>query len=114
MQSFPMFINTSNRRVVIAGGGEQAAQKARLILKTDAHIVLAAPELDAELQGVVTQGRASHHAGPISGETFADSALAFIGTGCAGADAALHAIAKDAAALVNVVDRPDLCDATTP
>lgn len=114
MQSFPMFIKTSNRRVVIVGGGEQAAQKARLMLKTDAHIVLAAPDLDPELQGVVGQGRATHHDGHITAETFADSALTFIGTSCAGADAALHAIAKDAGALVNVVDRPDLCDATTP
>ena len=40
MQSFPMFFRTTGRRIVIAGGGEQAAQKARLALKTDARIVL--------------------------------------------------------------------------
>lgn len=40
MKSFPMFIKTTDRRVVIVGGGEQAAQKARLILKTDAKILL--------------------------------------------------------------------------
>ena len=28
MKSFPMFIRTTGRRVVICGGGEQAAQKA--------------------------------------------------------------------------------------
>lgn len=49
MQSFPMFIRTTGRRVVIAGGGEQAAQKARLMLKADATLVLVAPELDDEL-----------------------------------------------------------------
>ncbi|MFQ6548657.1 siroheme synthase CysG [Aestuariibius sp. 2305UL40-4] len=109
-----MFIRTTGRRVVIAGGGEQAAQKARLILKTDAEIVLAAPALDAELQGLVTQGRATHHGDRISPGTFAGSELTFIATGCAGADAALHAIAKDGGATVNVVDRPELCDALTP
>ena len=36
MKSFPMFIKTTDRRVVIAGGGEQAAQQTRLMLKTDA------------------------------------------------------------------------------
>ena len=61
MKSFPMFIRTTGRRVVIAGGGEQAAQKARLILKTDAQIVLVSPSLDEELQGLVAQGRATHH-----------------------------------------------------
>lgn len=114
MQSFPMFIRTSGRRVVIAGGGEQAAQKARLILKTDAEILLTAPALDAELAGFVAQGRAAHAAGPVTAETFSGAALSFIATGCAGADAALHAIAQDAGALVNVVDRPELCDAITP
>ncbi len=39
MKSFPMFIRTTGRRVVICGGGEQAAQKARLMLKTDATLV---------------------------------------------------------------------------
>ena len=114
MKSFPMFIRTTDRRVVIAGGGEQAAQKARLILKTDARIVLAAPELDAELRGIVAQGRATHDAGPVTPATFAESALSFIATGCAGADAALHALAKEGGAVVNVVDRPELCDAITP
>ncbi|MEL6644232.1 MAG: siroheme synthase CysG [Pseudomonadota bacterium] len=114
MQSFPMFIKTTGRRVVIAGGGEQAAQKARLILKSDAQIVLAAPELDAELSGLVGQGRASHHTGAITPDTFRGSALTFVATGCPGADAAIHALAKEGGALVNVVDRPALCDAITP
>ncbi len=114
MKSFPMFIRTTGRRIVIAGGGEQAAQKARLALKTDAEIILAAPELDAELQGIVAQGRALHHDDHVGPDLFRDSALAFIATGCAGADAALHAIAKESGAVTNVVDRPELCDATTP
>ena len=114
MKSFPMFIRMSNRRVIIAGGGEQAAQKARLVLKTEAEIVLAAPELDAELQALVSGGRALHHTGTISKDTFTGAALVFVATGCVGADVALHALAKEAGALVNVVDRPELCEATTP
>ncbi len=114
MKSFPMFIRTTGRRVIIVGGGEQAAQKARLILKSDAEIVLAASDLDAELTGLVSEGRARHFEGPIGPDVFKDSALTFVATGCAGADAAFHALAKEAGALVNVVDRPELCDATTP
>ena len=112
MKSFPMFIRTSGRRVIIAGGGEQAAQKARLMLKTDAVLVLLAP--DDELRGIVAQGLARHETGPVTTESFRDAALTFIATGCPAADTALHALAKEAGALVNVVDRPDLCDATTP
>ena len=114
MKAFPMFIRTTGRRVVIAGGGEQAAQKARLIRKTDARIVLAAPELDDELQALVDRGDADHHPGAVSPDTFRDAAMVFVGTGCPGADAAIHALAKLGGAQVNVVDQPNLCDLTTP
>ena len=89
-------------------------KKARLILKTDAQIVLLAPKLDAELSGLVAQGRAMHNAGPITPDAFANSALTFVATGCPAADVALHDLAKTGGATVNVVDRPELCDATTP
>ncbi|MEO1197268.1 MAG: siroheme synthase CysG [Pseudomonadota bacterium] len=114
MRAFPMFIKTTGRRVVVVGGGEQAAQKARLILKTDAEIVLAALSLDDELAALVVAGRAAHHDGPITAELFAGAAMVFIGSGCPGIDAAIHAIAKAAGVAVNVVDQPDLCDMTTP
>ena len=114
MKSFPMFFRTTGRRVVIVGGGEQAAQKARLILKTDAAIVLAAPELDAELAALVTDGRAAHHVGPVDAGLFDGAAMAFIATGCPGWDAAVHGLVQAARVPVNVVDRPDLCDITTP
>lgn len=114
MKSFPMFIRTSGRRVVICGGAEQAAQKARLILKTDARIVLAAPSLDDELAALVKEHRAEWHKGAIAPALFEDAAMAFVATGCPGVDASLHALAKAARCPVNVVDQPTLCDITTP
>lgn len=113
MKAFPMFIRTTGRRVVIVGGGEQAAQKARLLLKTDAALVLVAPCLEDELQALVQEGRATHLS-DLSSQLFQGAAMAFIGTGCPGLDAAAHALAKAASCPVNVVDQPDLCDMTTP
>ena len=40
MKTFPMFLKMTGRRVVIAGGAEQAAQKARLVARTEARLVL--------------------------------------------------------------------------
>jgi uroporphyrin-III C-methyltransferase/precorrin-2 dehydrogenase/sirohydrochlorin ferrochelatase len=113
MKAFPMFIRTTGRRVVIVGGGEQAAQKARLLLKSDALLVLVAPELENELQGLVDAGRATQLT-DLSAQVFEDAAMAFVGTGCPGLDVAAHALAKAARCPVNVVDQPDLCDMTTP
>ena len=113
MKAFPMFIRTTGRRVVIVGGGEQAAQKARLLLKSDAEIVLVAHQLEDEMQGLVDQGRATWRT-DLSAALFLDAAMAFIATGCPGFDAAAHGLAKAAHCPVNVVDQPDLCDITTP
>ncbi|MDA9207522.1 siroheme synthase CysG [Octadecabacter sp.] len=114
MKSFPMFIRTTDRRVVVAGGGEQAAQKTRLLLKTDGLIEVHAPDLDAELTALAADGKIKHVTGAITETSFRGAAMAFIATGCPGLDASLHAIAKDADVSVNVVDQPDLCDLTTP
>ncbi|WP_294620191.1 siroheme synthase CysG [uncultured Roseovarius sp.] len=113
MKAFPMFIRTSGRRVVIVGGGEQAAQKTRLMLKTDARIVLVAALLEPELEGVVAEGKAEHIPA-LSAEVFKDAAMVFVGTGCPGFDAAVHGVAKAMGCAVNVVDQPELCDMTTP
>lgn len=113
MKAFPMFIRTSGRRAVVVGGGEQAAQKARLLLKTDVQLEIIAETLDDELQGVVEDGRA-RHVRHLDGDALAGAAMVFIGTGCPGLDAAAHALAKAVGCMVNVVDQPDLCDMTTP
>ena len=114
MKTFPMFLKMTGRRVVIIGGGEQAAQKVRLILKTEARIEVWAPVLEPELAELAAEGRVQHHAGAITPESFQGAALAFIATGCPGIDMALHTLAKLSDAVVNVVDQPDLCDAITP
>ncbi|WP_299142084.1 siroheme synthase CysG [uncultured Tateyamaria sp.] len=114
MKTFPMFLTMTNRRVVIVGGGEQATQKCRLILKTEAHIDILAETLDVELQSLAQAGRISWHKGPIGPAQFAGAALVFVATGCPGMDACLHMLAKASGAVVNVVDQPDLCDAITP
>lgn len=113
MKTFPMFLQLAGRHVVIVGGAEQAAQKARLMLKTEARLVLVAPELDPELAALVAEGRAEQ-VKTLSLEVFRGAALVFVATGCVGLDYAVHALAKEAGALVNVVDRPALCDAVTP
>ncbi|MCV6586975.1 MAG: siroheme synthase CysG [Marinibacterium sp.] len=113
MKSFPLFFRTSGRRVTIVGGDEQAAQKARLILKTDAEILIVADRLEPELAGLVAEGRA-RHSRRLTPDAFAGSAFAFVATGCPGLDASVQALARAARCPVNVVDQPALCDVTTP
>lgn len=114
MKFFPMFLRMTERDVVIVGGGETAAQKARLMLKTEARIVLASPELEPELEALVAEGRAVQHTGEITNELFSNAALVFVCTEDEDCDVRMAQVVRDAGALVNVVDRPDLCEANTP
>lgn len=114
MKYFPFFVKLAGERVVVAGGGEQAAQKVRLLLKSEARIDVMAPTLEAELLDLLRAGRIHHIADVLDRATLEGARVVVCATGCAGADAAIAALGRNAGALVNAVDRPDLCDAITP
>lgn len=114
MKNFPMFLQMSGRRVLIIGGGEEAAQKARLILKTEAEIVVLAPVLKPELQLYVDEGKIVHLDEPLTADIMQSAILVFSATGCAETGAAHAVLAKETNTLLNVVDMPDYCDAITP
>ncbi|MBV8971646.1 MAG: siroheme synthase [Sphingomonadaceae bacterium] len=85
MHSLPLFFPLAGRRVLVVGDGEAAAAKARLVRAAGAEVV-------AELPAV----------------------LAFVAVDDAEQAAAEVARLRAAGCLVNVVDRPALCDFTVP
>jgi precorrin-2 dehydrogenase / sirohydrochlorin ferrochelatase len=93
MDVFPAIFPLKALRVVVAGVGEAAQAKARLFEGSPAELVRV-PDIAAS-----------------DAASYAGARLAFIA--CSEAEAAAQA-ARTAGALVNVVDRPELCDFTTP
>lgn len=96
MDAFPAFFPLAGRKVVIAGSGEAAEAKARLFEGSPAILVRA-------------EGPQAFLAG-----TYAGAVLAFVASDD---DLFAQAAAKAARAAhvpVNVVDRPQACDFTTP
>ena len=87
MHQLPIFLNLAGRTVVLVGEGEAADAKARLIARAGGRIVSAWEQ----------------------GATIAFVALDDDAAACAAA-----AELRARGLLVNVVDRPDLCDFTTP
>jgi precorrin-2 dehydrogenase / sirohydrochlorin ferrochelatase len=95
MDAFPAFFALSGRKVVVAGNGDPAEAKARLFTASPAQLV----RLDQDQA--------------LEPDAFAGALLAFIAgdeTFCMEAAKA----ARDAGALVNVVDRPAMSDFNTP
>ncbi|MBA4012766.1 MAG: siroheme synthase [Phenylobacterium sp.] len=96
MDAFPAFFPLSGRTVVIAGSGEPAQAKLRLLEGSPARIV--------HLQGDAAADPAA----------YAGAALAFVASADDVFAQAAAAAARAAHVPVNVVDRPQLCDFTTP
>lgn len=96
MDAFPAFFPLSGRSVVIAGSGEPADAKLRLLAGSPARIV--------HLQGDAAADPAA----------YAGAALAFVASADEAFVLAAVAAARAAHVPVNVVDRPQLCDFTTP
>ena len=96
MDSFPAYFPLTGRKVVIAGVGEAAEAKARLFDGSPATLIRLEGH-DAYLPGAYTGATLAFVASP--DEVFVQAAAS---------------AARAARVLVNVVDRPDLCDFTTP
>lgn len=112
--TFPAFHRVSGRRVLIVGGGGEAAAKIRLLSETSADLVVFAPELEPEARRDIEAAGATWVARPPVLADLDGAALVFAATGDLDLDRAVRDLAVAAGVPVNVVDRPDLCDFFTP
>ena len=113
MKQFPAFINLGSRKTVIIGGGAAALAKARLVVAAGGEPVLIWPQIADETRTDLI-GRATLIEATPARADLDSACLVFVAI--EDDDAALRwaRIAKSEGALVNVVDRPDLCDFLTP
>ena len=114
MKYFPLFIDLEGRRVLVVGGGEAAAQKVRLLLKTEARVSVVAEALSGELRELGRAGRVDAQDRALQPSDFEDAALVFAASGSAEIDERVAAWATAREVPVNVVDKPDLSRFITP
>lgn len=114
MRFFPVFIRLSGRRAVVAGGGEQAAQKVRLLAKTGAAISVFSPAPSAELRRLAGRGAITLIRRNFRDADADSAALVFAAAGDAHMDKKVSAAAQARNIPVNTVDRPALCTFYTP
>jgi uroporphyrin-III C-methyltransferase/precorrin-2 dehydrogenase/sirohydrochlorin ferrochelatase len=108
MRYFPVFADLANASVLVVGGGEQAAQKVRLLRKTSAHITVVATAVTDELRQLSEQGAVrivtrAFGPGDLDGQR-----LAFAAAGDPMLDAAVSRAAQVRNVPINVVDAPAL------
>ncbi|MEM6413631.1 MAG: siroheme synthase CysG [Pseudomonadota bacterium] len=110
---FPAFHRLDGGRVVIAGGGELARRKARLVYGEGVRLIFFAPNFEPEFLDE-WQDRAELVWRWPTKEDFDGAALAFVGVEDDALAAYLCGLARAAKAPLNAVDRPELSDFITP
>ncbi len=112
MQALPIFINITQRRCVVIGGGEVAARKVQMLLKANAAIMLYAPEINAQLRALVDDQKINYISSNFAENQLEDACLVIAATDDESVNRAVSAAAKARNIPVNVVDAPALCTFT--
>ena len=114
MNYLPLFFTMKGRRVLIAGGGLQAARKADLMVRAGCLVTIHAPALNEDLAHFMADGKITHVAQPVAATNLNDCFLVVGASEDMAINDDLHALAKTAGIPINVVDRPELCDFILP
>lgn len=104
MQHFPIFLAVAGRRIVVSGGQDAALAKLRLLLKTEAHLTVFAPDPATEIEAWASEGRLRLVRRPMEAGDTLCAALFYAADEDAVEDARTSSIARADGALVNVVD----------
>lgn len=104
MRHYPVFLDLRGRRIVVSGAGETAVAKLRLLLKTEARIVVFGATPAEEIRGWAREGRLDLVERPIAPGDAGRATLFYGANGAAEEDARAAEIGRAAGALVNIVD----------
>ncbi|WP_375281956.1 siroheme synthase CysG [Pseudooctadecabacter sp.] len=104
MKHFPIFLAVEGRRIVLAGGGDAALAKLRLILKTQANITVIAADAAPEIEGWAADGRLTLIRRAMEPGDAMCAALFYAAHEDEVEDARTAALAHRDGALVNIVD----------
>jgi uroporphyrin-III C-methyltransferase / precorrin-2 dehydrogenase / sirohydrochlorin ferrochelatase len=114
MRYFPLFADLETAQVLVAGGGEQAAQKVRLLRKTAARITVVAESLNAELRALARDGALLHIPRRPTAADLDGQRLVYAALGDRELEASLFRAARARGIPINVVDAPELSTFITP
>ncbi len=108
MRYFPVFADLADADVLVVGGGEQAAQKVRLLCRTEARVTVVAETATDELVGLGQQGAISLALRRFEARDAEGMRLVCAATGDRPLNARVARAARAEGVPVNVVDGPEL------
>ncbi len=115
MRYFPLFLDLSNKPVLVVGGGEVACRKIDALLRADALVTIVSPQITGSLNLLVEQGKCEWIQNFYSPQILNRKYIQIWAT--TDNPELNHQVYKDAqqlGVLVNVVDDQPFCDFITP
>jgi len=114
MRHFPIFINLDDRLVIVSGVGACAIAKLRLLLKTNARIVVFGAHPKPQILQWAQVGLVTHINRPVIEADFKEAALVYGATENANEDERVAVLGRKVGALVNIVDNLEDSQFITP
>lgn len=107
---FPMFIDLSDKKVVVAGAGTIAKRRIRTLIDFTDHLVVIAPEVNKELKDLEAEGRLTILRKNYEREDIYDAALVIAATNDRKVNQDIYSACKCLGILVNVCNDKNKCD----
>jgi precorrin-2 dehydrogenase/sirohydrochlorin ferrochelatase len=114
MKYYPVFLDVQGRRCLVVGGGGVAQRKVRGLVEAGAQVTVISPELTSSLRRLVNKKRIRHLARRYRKGDLRGYFLVYGATDDPSTQNSIAARIKSSAVLLNIVDRPGLCNFIAP
>jgi uroporphyrin-III C-methyltransferase/precorrin-2 dehydrogenase/sirohydrochlorin ferrochelatase len=114
MRHFPIFLNLTDRPVIVSGAGSCAVAKLRLLLKTEAHVLVFGERPNAQVTEWAIAGKIQHFDRAVTSTDVNNAALVYGANENAVEDKRATDLGRAAGALVNIVDNLEDSQFITP
>ena len=114
MGFYPVFLDLSDRRCLVVGGGTVAERRVEALLEASAAVTLVSPTLTPALAALAAGGRIRHVARAYEPGDLAGAALAFTAADDPAVSAVVSREARERGVWLNAADDPAHCDFILP
>ncbi len=111
---YAVVLNLEQKQCTVVGGGPVAERKVLDLLEAGAEVCVIAPQVSEELGRLARAGRVRHVGRPYRTGDLSGAFLVISATDSPEVNEQVYAEAQAVGALVNVVDRPELCSFFVP
>lgn len=107
---FPLFMDISEKKIVVIGGGNIASRRVKTLSGFCDHITVVAPSVHPELEDLAREGKITVIRREYRREDIYDAWMVLAATDQHKLNEEIYSVAKCLGALVNVASNKDKCD----